>query len=174
MLQAILVEQFDANPLIVLGSLSVDDDTAAQSKIRAAIEAHNAAAVATQSEGALIWSDEVGSRKFELRLDYEGVIEQRFGNSKNLHGAYICESGRKYKYYGKCVSWVPGKRSFWEIYLFRHDKIFTYDGVFNSKDLLVKLDEDFFRSDMNIDLLHPVSVARAEQRIEEWDNAISP
>jgi hypothetical protein len=172
MLQAILVKELDKNPLAVLGSLSIEDTADVAETIRGALERFNTSAVASKAQGALIWSDADASCTFEFRLDDQVLRKQRVGETKKLHGAFTCESGRKYKYYGKCVSWVPCKESFWEVYVFHHDKKFTYDGVFNSKDLLVKLRGPLLNLEVAADLLHALAIDAAQQSIEAWDRRV--
>ena len=171
MLHARFVEKFDVNPLMIVEALSIDEGADAYDRLRAALQTHNEKAVVGKAEGALIWSDKIPSRRYELRLDKQAVRDERYGDTENLIGFYTCMSGRKYWYYGKCVSWVPRKRSYWEIYLFHHDKKFIHDGIFTSKDLLARFDEDFLRLDVDIRLLVAVGRQRAEERIEEWDEA---
>jgi hypothetical protein len=89
----------------------------------------------------LVWSDKDAARKFEFRTD-DGLRPQRFGESKNLAGYYTCQSGRKYRYFGGCVTWVPFKQAYWEIYLYHHDKKFIYDDFVSSRDMLAVLGED--------------------------------
>lgn len=89
----------------------------------------------------------------------------------NLHGSYVCESGAKYKYFGKCVSYVPGADSGWEAYLYHHDKVFKYDGIFDSPDLLTKLSGLLINIPMDTDLLRQLAVSSAEMKIEEWDKS---
>jgi hypothetical protein len=169
MLQAFLVEKLDANPLIIVdGPLSFVDDAEAQSKIRSAVEAYNAHAVVSPAEGALVWSDADAARKFEFRIG-DGLRPQRFGENQNLVGYYTCQSGRKYRYFGRCVSWVPFKQTYREIYLYHHDKKFVHDDVFSSRDMLVVLSEDLLRIEIDIDLLHRVALHHTEDSIEEWD-----
>jgi hypothetical protein len=166
--QALLVEKFDVNPTTLLGSLTISDEASVRSELSAAVQAYNANAVVRPVEGALVWSDTDAARRYEFRVG-DGLREQRFGECKKLVGYYTCESGRTYWYFGKCVSWVPWKRTYWEVYLYRHDKKFIYDGVFDSKDLLGKLGEDLLRIEIGIDLLHAVSLERTKESIEEWD-----
>jgi hypothetical protein len=89
----------------------------------------------------------------------------------NLHGTYVCNSGSKYKYFGKCTSWMPGAESTWEIYLCHHDKEFNYDGVFNSPDLLAKLSGPLVNIRMDVVLVRQLAISTAEHNIEEWDNS---
>ena len=168
MQHVLLIENLDANPLMILGSLTIDDESDTQPVLQAAIEAHNASAVLGTAEGALVWSDKDTARRYEFRIG-DGLREQRFGNNEKLVGFHTCDSGRRYWYYGKCVTWVPGKRTYWEVYVYHHDKKFIYDGVFDSKDLLVKLEENLLR--IEIDSWHAIAEDRAIQRIEEWDRA---
>jgi hypothetical protein len=67
------------------------------------------------------------SGTFEFRTGQSGLRKKQYPDTFNLHGSYVCESGAKYKYYGKCISWVPGVESRWEAYLFHHDKQLKYD-----------------------------------------------
>jgi hypothetical protein len=167
MQHALFIEKLDANPLIVVNSLSIDDDAVdLQGWLQTAMGIHNANVLLGQAEGALVWSDKDAARRYEFRVG-DGLREQRFGNSEKLIGFYTCDSGRGYWYYGKSVTWVPGKRTYWEVYVYRHDKKFTYDGIFDSADLLVKLDKDLPR--IEIDSWHGIAEHHAKQRIERWD-----
>jgi hypothetical protein len=79
-------------------------------------------------------------------------------------------SGRRYWYYGKCVGWVKGKRTYWEARLFHHDKTFVFDGIFNSKDLLAIFSRDFYAIDSYARRLKQIAEMELFAEIEDWDS----
>lgn len=87
----------------------------------------------------------------------------------NLHGTYESHRGMKYKYYGKCSTWVPGEDCSWEIHLYRHDKKFTSDSTFDSPDMLAELSGPLLNISIDADTVLELARNAAENAIEEWD-----
>jgi hypothetical protein len=59
MLQVIVVEKIDANPLTVCEATLIDDDADAGERTRIIVEKHNERSV-VQAEGALVWGVGIG------------------------------------------------------------------------------------------------------------------
>ncbi len=94
----------------------------------------------------------------------------------NFHGSCVCESGAKYKYYGKCV-FVPGGESRWEVHLYHQDKVFKNNGFMDSPDMLDKLSGPLTGAPANIsgqrdkDGLRELAEMLAKMDIEAWDKS---
>jgi hypothetical protein len=170
MYQALLVEKLGVNPLIALDVVSFESGTDLHAQIHDTVEKHNAQG-GTKAEGALIWSPGDYAERYEYFTEESALRRESHGATAVLRETYTTAKGNKFWFYGKCVSWVPGKRSFWEIYLYHHDKKFTYDGIFDSPDLLAKLGEDYPPMNCHIEILKAESLFRARQAIEDWDHA---
>jgi hypothetical protein len=97
MLQVIVVERLDENPLTVCERALIDDDADAGNRTRTIVEKHNERSV-VQAEGALVWGVENSSGTFEFRTGESSWRKKQYPDTFNLHGSYVCESGAKYKY----------------------------------------------------------------------------
>jgi hypothetical protein len=166
---AVLVEGLESNPIVLLEPVRLaGDDLPGQ--LDASLDAYNAANAVRKATGALLWYDDKPHQTFEYLRDEQAVRAQRFRDTVSLTGFYICTSGRRYWHYGKCVGWVPGKRSYWEARLFHHDKKFVFDSVFASKDLLAIFSNDFYELERNARWLKSTAEAELFAAIEEWDS----
>jgi len=96
-------------------------------------------------------------------------------DATNLPGpgsnSYTCESGAKYKYFGSFFPHSTDEDSGWEIYLYHYDKVFPYDSVSDSPDLLAKLSGPLLNISMDRELLRQLAVNAIEAAIETWDQA---
>lgn len=72
-------------------------------------------------------------RRFEFRSDGLAAKEGHIHNATKLHGDYTSESGRRYRYYGRCTSDASNGASGWEVSLFNCDKKFKHDAIHDSK-----------------------------------------
>lgn len=92
----------------------------------------------------------------------------------NLNGKYEAQSGRRFQYYGFCSDWVPHGKSPWTIWLYDESKVFKYDDVRTSKDMLTQFDSFGLNMRMGRELTLGLARSAAEQKIEEWDRANPP
>lgn len=86
-----------------------------------------------------------------------------------FQSSYVCQSGAKYKYFGRCVR----AESRWEAVLYHHDKEFKNDSWLNSPDLLKNL-SDLLVTASNLlddDNLRELAISEAEKQIEAWDKS---
>ncbi len=167
MMQIIVVEKLDTNPLVVLDRATVDDALVG-GETRRLVENYNKRSI-MPAEGALAWSVSGGAKKFEYRVGAEGLVEYERGETANVHGTYVCASGARYKFYGKAVSYVPGRESLCEIFVFHPDKQFKHDGFLDSKDCLAKLRGLLIDMRCDREATRRLGIQVAEMEIEKWD-----
>ena len=86
-----------------------------------------------------------------------------------MTGNYACQSGRVYWHFLFCS---PHPNTMVEAWLYHKGKKFTYDGVFNSPDLLAKFTfgpERLLDLPMGDELTKRLAAYAIEQEIERWD-----
>ena len=87
----------------------------------------------------------------------------------NFHGSYDCLSdGQKYKYYGIVYPWSSSK---YEAFLYRADKKFRCDGIYNSKDVLIIFHGQTVNMQMDGETLKSLAIGQVERQIETWSEA---
>jgi hypothetical protein len=96
------------------------------------------------------------------------MVSPAYQEIQNLHGSYTANDGKQFRYYGKCAGFVPGRESFWEIRLFRHDVKFDHRGMLNSPDVLTQMSGPLVNVDMPHEAVVPLAQGGVEWRIEDW------
>lgn len=167
---AVLIEDLQSNPTVLLEPMSFPTDDDLPGQLQAAIDSYNAGKVLSKANGALVWYDDEPNRTYEYFPKERAVRAQEFPHTVLLVGFRTCTSGRRYWYYGKCVAWVPGKRTYWEARIFRHDTKFAHDGPLTSPDVLTLLDRDFYWLGSDARRLKPQAEQELFDAIEEWDS----
>lgn len=91
--------------------------------------------------------------------------------TSTFHGRYLYQkNGRDFQYYGKYVS---GPGSNWEARVFKGDKKFRYDGIFNSPDILATWSGPLVDVAEG-ELLRKLAIHAVESKIEEWAEYAEP
>ncbi|MCG2627758.1 hypothetical protein L6654_14075 [Bradyrhizobium sp. WYCCWR 13023] len=168
---AVLVEGLESNPIVLLDPILLKGEDL-PGQLDAALDAYNAAHVVSRATSALLWYDDRPNQTFEYFRDERAVRAQRFRETISLTGFHTCSSGRRYWYYGKCVGWLPGKRTYWEARLFHHDKKFVFDGPLTSLDVLAKFDGEFLGMDLDVGMLKALAEPQLFEAIEDWDRKL--